>query len=135
MVGLFGKDKEQPVDPEARPVIEAAMRVHDALGCGLDRSAYVEALAVELAHAQIPHESHLEFPVTYRDRTLSSALCADFRVHDGILVLVRAMSDLGPRDVGALVSLVKAAGGTEGMLLNFGTTQLEVRRAVARQSS
>lgn len=131
-MALFGKGKEQPLDPEVKPIVEAAMRVHEELGPAHGQAIYTEALAIELReHGVTRVESGLEFQVVYKGHTLDTVMKAEFRVRDNILVLVRARDSLGQRDLLELVATLKAAGHDHGMIFNFGAPQLEMRRAVA----
>ncbi len=128
---LFGKGREQTLAPDIRELVEAAMRVHQEIGCGFDPGVYNEALAIELAEAQIPFDAGLSFLVIFRGRHLNTACRADFRIPGDILVMVRAVDELNARHALELVTLLKVAGAKQGVLLNFGGLQFDMRHAVA----
>ena len=50
---------------ESYLIIGAAMKVHNALGCGFSEKVYPDALAVEFAKQNIPFKREVELHVIY----------------------------------------------------------------------
>lgn len=107
-------------------VVTLGRKIHHTLGPGFDREAYLNALAIEFTESRFRHERNRTLDVLYRRRVVG-AFTADFVVQDRVLVLVRSTSPLTPADDVHLINRVAATGTESGVLLNFGTPELEVR--------
>ena len=57
-------------DSLARELVDAAFRVHTALGLGLLESAYQQCMAFELEVRGIPFRSQVAMPIVYRHRPI-----------------------------------------------------------------
>ncbi|HUF62514.1 MAG TPA: GxxExxY protein [Verrucomicrobiales bacterium] len=107
-------------------VVSLGRKIHHTLGPGFDRDAYLNALAIEFTESRFRHERNRTLDVLYR-RRIVGAYRADFVIQDRVLVLVRNSSALTPADDVHLINRVAATGTESGVLLNFGTPELEVR--------
>jgi GxxExxY protein len=117
-------------DPETYAIIGAAMAVHAGLGSGFLEAVYQEALAHEFGVRGIPHEREVQLPIRYRGVVLRANYRADFVCYGAVVVEMKAASSLSPHDDGQVVHYLKASGCQRGLLLNFGTPSLQVRRIV-----
>ncbi len=117
-------------DVHTYQIIGAAMTVHRELGCGFLENVYQEALSLELAARRIPFHREKIFPVYYRGRELESYYRADFVCYHDVIVEVKAQSGIGDTDAAQVINYLKASRCLRGVLLNFGSRQLQFRRFV-----
>lgn len=117
-------------DPETYAIIGAAMAVHRELGDGFLETVYHEALAIELAERSIPYQSQKELIIFYKGKPLSCHYKADLLCHGNIIVELKAVSDLNVIREAQIIHYLKATRHRRGLLINFGTSSLQVRRFV-----
>jgi GxxExxY protein len=115
---------------ETYAVIGAAMEVHNALGCGFLEAVYQEALEMEFTERGIPYFAQKELPIYYKGRKLNKIYVADFVVFDKIIVEIKALDQLTPRETAQLINYLKATGLEVGLLLNFGAESMKWERKV-----
>ncbi len=108
-------------------VIEAAIRVHRALGPGFLESVYEAALCVELRTQGIAFERQKSIKLLYRDIEVGEHRL-DILVEGKLLVELRAVAAI--EDIFFVVgrSQMKAAKIADGIILNFHSMPLAVRR-------
>ena len=111
-------------------VIAAAFEVHKTLGCGFLEAVYQEALEIEFGLRKIPFESQKQLEIEYKGVTLKKKYNPDFFVFDKIIVEIKAESQLTTNDEAQLHNYLKATGFKVGLLINFGTTKIEIKRIV-----
>jgi GxxExxY protein len=121
-------------DPETYAIIGAALAVYAELGCGFIQTVYKAALAVEFRRRAIAFDRDVPLPIVYRGEPLPLSHRVDFLCAKAVIVEVQALDALSARDVGRAVNYVRAARIDRGLLLNFGTASLELRRLVWRRS-
>jgi GxxExxY protein len=117
-------------DPQSHAIIGAAMEVHRELGRGFLELVYQTALALEFQDRGIPFKAEVALPVRYKGRLLSCGYRADFVCFEDFLVELKAISKLTTADDAQLLNELKATGYQRGLLLNFGSRSLEVKRLV-----
>ena len=113
-------------------IISAAIAVHKALGPGFLESIYEEALCVELAFRNIPFVRQKIIQVTYRDKQVGEHRL-DVMVADRVVVELKAIKDLEPVHFAIVRSYMKAMKVEAGLLLNFATMPLTVKRVGREQ--
>src|SRR4029078_11960302 len=77
-------------------IIEAAIRVHRALGPGLLESAYCACLCYELVRAGLHLETQKALPLVYEGVTIDCAYRADIIINQIVIVEVKAMNYIEP---------------------------------------
>jgi GxxExxY protein len=112
-------------DPITERIIGAAIEVHRALGPGLLESAYETCLCHELAAKGIPFRRQVPIPVRYKDVDLDCGYRADLVVEDAVVVEIKAVDRLTPLHQAQLLTYLKLAGLTTGLLMNFNTAVLK----------
>lgn len=70
-----------------------------------------------------------QFPVYYRGKQVGIYI-ADLVIHDVVIVELKAVTTLAPAHAAQLLNYLKASQLPVGLLLNFGSPRLEVRRLV-----
>ena len=121
---------EFPLKDECYKVIGCAMEVHNELGCGFLEAIYQEALSLEFAEKFIPYTREKRLDVTYKNRLLNKKYIADFICYNKLIVEVKAMEGLHPEHTAQVLNYLKATGLKVGLLLNFGTTNLQYKRII-----
>ena len=115
-------------------VIEAAIAVHKTLGPGFLESVYESALCVELAAQGIAFERQKVVKLVYRDIVVGEHRL-DVGVEGKLLVELKAAQAI--EDIFFVVgrSQMKAAGLSDGLLLNFHAMPLTIKRIAPEQLS
>ena len=114
--------------PLSFDVIGAAFEVHNELGPGFLEAVYHEALSKELRRRGIKYESEVPLPIYYKGELLGTPYRADMVVDGRLLLELKAISMTGRIEEAQVIHYLKATGLPAGLLLNFGTTSVEVRR-------
>ena len=116
----------------SRSVIGAAMRVHRELGPGLLESAYHRCLAFELKLAGLRVASEVPLDLEYRGMSFGCGYRADLIVEGCLLVEVKAIQKLEPVHLAQVITYLKLAHLSAGLLLNFNVPRLRdgMRRIV-----
>ena len=109
------------------PIIAAAIRVHRELGPGFLESIYEEALAVEFALSGIQFIRQHPVPLFYCDHQIGEHRL-DFLVEGKIVVELKAVSELEDIDFAIGRSHLKATNLQDGLLFNFATVPLTIKR-------
>lgn len=100
-------------------VVDAAMRVHSALGPGLLESAYVACLAYELRRRGFRVSVQHPLPIVYEDVRIELGYRADLLVDDVVVVELKVVVKVLPIHVAQLLSYLKLSGIPVGLLINF----------------
>lgn len=113
---------------ETGRIIGVAMKVHADLGAGFLEAVYQEALEIAFEKFDIPFESQKDLNIRFWGKTLKKRYTADFLCFDEIIVEIKAQSALTGIEDAQLLNYLKASGCKVGLLLNFGTKSLEIKR-------
>ncbi|MFO1532283.1 MAG: GxxExxY protein [Thermoplasmatota archaeon] len=121
-------------DPRTHAIIGAALEVHHTLGCGFLERVYQLALACEFRRRGIPFEAERPLPIEYKGERLPCEYRLDFLCFGDILLETKAILALGKPEIAQVLNYLKAGGLDVGLLINFGGTELEIRRLGSRPS-
>jgi len=108
-------------------IIGAAIRVYEALGPGFLKAVYEEALCIELEAAGLKYSRQFPVSITYRDRPVGEHRL-DLLVEGQVVVELKAVVDFDPIHYAITRSYLKATGCELGLLLNFATPVLSIKR-------
>ena len=108
-------------------IIGAAISVHRELGLGFLETIYEQALGVEFALRGIAFVRQKPVPLFYRDHQIGEHRL-DFVVEDRIIVELKAVEALENVHFAIVRSYLKATGLADGLILNFSTIPLTVKR-------
>ena len=119
---------EYPLSSVTARIIAAAQEVHHSLGPGFEEVFYQRALAMELPAQALEFSREVWIEVHYKGQKLGKKR-VDFII-EGVMVEIKAKSALDEVDFIQTLSYLKASGFEVGLLLNFGSKSLEIRRLV-----
>lgn len=110
-------------------VINCAQRVHRELGNGFQEVIYQKALEIELKRAGLKFEREKEMAIYYENELIGTRR-VDFLVDKDIMVELKATTKLEDVNVAQLINYIEAYKVIVGLLINFGSKSLEVKRYV-----
>ncbi len=111
------------------------MEVHREKGFGFSEPVYQECMEIELANRNVPAEAQKEMTIFYKGRQLKKTYIADFVDYGKIMVELKALDKLTPRDEAQVINYLKSSGLEVAVLINFGTTSLEWKRIVLTRNN
>ena len=105
------------------------MEVHRVLGAGFVESVYEESLAIEFGLRKIAYEHQKPIDVIYKGRVAKHFIC-DFIVYGKIIVELKAIKEISDIEQAQVLNYLKSSELNLGLLLNFGSSSLEVKRLI-----
>jgi len=105
-------------------ILGAAFEVHTVLGAGLLESVYQRALAHELGLRGVSFAQQVLLPVEYKGVGLYAPLRLDLPVDGQVIVEVKSVARLEPIHQAQLLTYLKLAHLTTGLLINFNVPSL-----------
>jgi len=115
------------IDDLTQIVIGCAMNVHKSLGSGYLESVYEGALAIELQARGIEFQRQVSIPVFYKEQIVGDFV-ADMLVAKCLVLELKAVANLHERHEVQLVNYLTTTRIEDGLLINFGTASLQVKR-------
>ena len=106
-------------------IIDAAMKIHTALGPGLLEGAYEACLLHELRKRNFKALSQVTLPVHYGGITIDIGYRVDLLVEDEVIVELKAVERVHPIHAAQLLSYLKLSGNQLGLLINFNVLHLK----------
>jgi GxxExxY protein len=107
-------------EDEGYRLMGAAFEVYNELGYGMSEEIYQQSLEIELGLQGIPFLTKHEVKVFYKDRELGTRYKPDLFVFGGIVVELKAVSELTVEHEAQLFNYMRIARKQIGYLLNFG---------------
>lgn len=108
-------------------IIGAAMKVSNTLGVGFLEKVYENALVVELKKAGLKIQQQRTIKVVYEGVVVGNYV-ADLIVDGAVLVELKVAKTIDEVHQAQLLNYLKATGLKIGLLLNFGTSRLGIKR-------
>ena len=100
-------------------IIDAAIKIHKALGPGLLESVYEEVLHYELTKRGLLSERQVPIPVYYDSFKMETGFRADIRVEKKVIVELKSVEIVTPFVKKKLLSHLKLSNLQIGLLINF----------------
>lgn len=110
-------------------IIGLAFDVHNKLGPGFIEKIYEKALAYEFEVHKIKFKNQALIKVDYGNIELGSQR-TDFIVENKIIIELKSVSEISEIHMAQLISYLKTADKRLGLILNFATKRLEIKRLV-----
>ena len=108
------------------------MKVHNTLGNGFQEVIYQRCLAIELEKQGIHFLREQEMPIYYDDIAVGKRR-ADFIVENSVLIELKAVIKLEDVHLAQGLNYLQAYKIEKGLLINFGSASLEVKRLFRKQ--
>ena len=108
-------------------IIESAIKVHKTLGPGFMEKVYQRALYIEFKNNKLNFEREKQVTIYYNKANLGYEKL-DYVVEDKIVVELKAVESLKDIHLAQMISYLKASKCSIGLLLNFATKRLEIKR-------
>ena len=105
---------------EGYKLMGAAFEVYNEQGYGMGEEIYQESIEVELTMRNIPFQAKQELICFYKGRQLRKRYVPDLFAFEGIVVELKAVSQLLPEHEAQLLNYMRIARKPVGYLLNFG---------------
>lgn len=112
-------------------IIWCAYRVFNRMGSGFLESVYEKCLLIELERLGLRAEAQRPITVYYEDHVVGEFV-ADILVEDVVIVELKAIREIHTVHEVQLVNYLQATGKHVGLLINFGETEVQVRRRVRK---
>ena len=109
----------------AREIVDAAYRVHVALGPGLLESVYEAALTYELQKRGLQISRQVVLPIIYEAVRIDEGFRADLIVEDSVIVELKSVESVAPVHKKQLLTYLRLSGKKLGLLLNFGAVRIK----------
>ena len=116
-------------------VVDAAIRVHTALGPGLLESVYERCLAYEIRKAGLKCERQLEQPLVYDGHEIDCGFRLDLLVDDCLVVELKTLErhkgerstkqPFEPIHYAQTMTYLRLSGHRLGILINFNVVRLK----------
>jgi len=116
-------------DKITEKIIGGAYTVSNELGAGFLEKVYENALYIELSEQGIQVEKQSPIVVTYHGQIVGEYV-ADLVVEGSVIVELKALKAFDTIHQAQLLNYLKATGIHTGLLLNFGTSRLGIKRMV-----
>jgi GxxExxY protein len=106
-------------------IIDAALKVHSALGPGLLESAYEACMLFELHRRGLRAVAQVELPIVYESVRIDAGYRIDLLVEELVVVEIKACASLLPVHEAQIISYLKLSSKPIGLLINFHVVQLK----------
>ena len=118
-------------------IVDAAMKVHTALGPGMLESVYEKCLKHELTKRGFRVQSPMWLPVIYDGVQMEGAYKMDLLVEGAVIVELKVVEQVLEVHKAQLLSYLKLGGKQVGLLINFNVVHLRdgIKRLVNRFES
>jgi GxxExxY protein len=113
------KDLSQEEERVAAFIVDAAIKVHRALGPGLLENVYEACLTHELRQRGLSVETQVAVPIRYEGLILDGGLRLDLLVNGIAIIELKAVEKLLPVHEAQLLTYLKLSNRRLGFLLNF----------------
>jgi len=127
----------QPIAPEVekvgKAVLDAAFKVHTALGPGLLESVYETTTAYEIRKTGLEVVTQVSQPIVYDNQELDSGFRLDMLVEKCVIIEVKSVETMHPVYEAQIMTYLRLSRVRLGFLINFNVKHLKdgIKRFVA----
>ena len=105
--------------------MDAAYKLHTALGPGLLESVYERCLELDLREAGLKVQSQVGVPIQYKNIAFETGYRLDLLVENTVIVEIKSVENLAPVHFSQLITYLKLYNKPVGFLINFNTKSLK----------
>ena len=110
-------------------IIGCVFKVSNTLGAGFLEKVYQNALIIELLECGLYVEKEKPITIYYKDKIVGEYY-ADILVNKQIIIETKAIAALNEIHQAQLLNYLKATNLHLGLLINFGTPKVQIKRMV-----
>jgi len=110
-----------------KEIIAAAMEVHREIKSGFRELIYQRSLSIELNSRKIIFQEEVEMPIYYKGYEVGKRR-VDFLVNKEVSVEIKAVAKLEDVHLAQALNYLESFNLEVGLLINFGSASLEVKR-------
>ena len=107
------------IEEIGKQIVDAALRVHKALGPGLLESAYQTCLAYELRKRGLHVDCEVEQPVIYDNQRIEAGYRLDMLIEGCVIVENKAVESILPIHQAQLLTYLRLRNCSLGYLINW----------------
>ena len=119
----------EPISPDVekigKAVLDAAFKVHTALGPGLLESVYETTVAYEIRKGGLLVETQVAMPIIYDNTKLESGLRLDMLVEKCVIVELKSVEKMNSVYEAQLMTYLRLSKVRLGFLINFNVAHLK----------
>jgi GxxExxY protein len=119
----------QPIAPDVekvgKAVLDAAFKVHTALGPGLLESVYETTTAYEIRKSGLTVETQVSVPILYDGQELASGLRLDMLVEKCVIVELKSVETMNPVYEAQIMTYLRLSNVRLGFLINCNVKRLK----------
>ena len=117
-----------PIAPEFEKIgkafLDAAFKVHTALGPGLLESVYETTMAYEVRKSGLNVATQVSLPIIYDGQKLESGLRLDMLVEKCVIAELKAVETMNPVYEAQIMTYLRFSAVRLGFLINFNVRHL-----------
>ena len=122
-------DNQYKLNLISEEIIGCAFTVSNTLGAGFLEKVYQNALAIELLNEGLEVEKEKAITIFYKGCDVGEYF-ADILVNQQIIVETKAVQSLNEIHQAQLLNYLKATKLPLGLLINFGTPKVQIKRMI-----
>ncbi|NOY98326.1 MAG: GxxExxY protein [Chloroflexi bacterium] len=116
---------DKQIESVAADIVDAAIKVHRALGPGLLESAYQKCLAYELRKRGRKVRTEVLVPIMYDGQRIDAGYRLDMFVDDLVIIENKTVERIAPIHLAQLLTYLKLKDCQLGFLLNWNVTLMK----------
>ena len=113
------------VEKVGKAVLDAAFKVHTALGPGLLESVSETTLTYEIRKSGLAVANQLPVSIVYDGQNLDAGFRLDLLVEDCVIVELKAVEKMNPVYEAQIMTYLRLSGKRLGYLMNFNVKHLK----------
>ncbi len=120
------------IEDIGREIVNAAIKVHRALGPGLLESTYQKCLSYELKQKGFKVDTEVLLPIQYENIKIDAGYRIDMIIDDCIIIENKTVNEFIPIHIAQLLTYLKMKDCRLGFLLNWNVTLMKdgIKRVV-----
>jgi len=123
---FFASLRETVTENEiAKQIVDAAYKIHAALGPGLLETVYETILASELEKRGLRFVRQQGIPVVYENLRLDQGFRADLIVEGKVIIEIKSVEEIAMVHKKQLLTYLRLADKRLGLLINFNTALIK----------